>query len=88
VGVGVPFRLGVAGFPSNTVAWAEAYLRTKWHVDPCSRLATIDVGENWGSPSLFGEAVAWFLSKTKSPGLEAYLHTNWHLGASRRLATI
>ena len=23
------------------MAWAEAYLRTKWHLDPCSRLATI-----------------------------------------------
>jgi len=23
------------------VAWAEAYLLTKWHLDPSSRLATI-----------------------------------------------
>jgi len=23
------------------VAWAEAYLFTKWHLDPCNRLATI-----------------------------------------------
>jgi len=36
-----PFLGGGAGSPSNNVAWAEAYLRTKWHLDPCSRLATI-----------------------------------------------
>jgi len=24
--------------------WAEAYLRTKWHPNPPSRLATIDMG--------------------------------------------
>ena len=37
--------LGV-GFLSNTmsIARAEAYLRTKWHLDPSSRLATIDIG--------------------------------------------
>jgi len=23
------------------VAWAEVYLRTKWHLDPSDRLATI-----------------------------------------------
>ena len=27
------------------VAWAEVYLRTKWHLDPSSRLATIDMGQ-------------------------------------------
>jgi len=26
------------------VALAEAYLRTKWHLDPSRRLATIDIG--------------------------------------------
>jgi len=26
------------------VAWAEDYLHTKWHLDPSSRLATIDMG--------------------------------------------
>ena len=24
--------------------WAEAYLRTKWHLDPSGRLATTDMG--------------------------------------------
>ena len=27
----------------HKVAWAEAYLRAKWHLDPSSRLATIDM---------------------------------------------
>jgi len=43
-----PFCLGRAGSPSNNVAWAEAYLRTKWHLDPSSRLATIDMGRKVG----------------------------------------
>jgi len=38
-GCSVPFRGGVR-FPSNTIAWAEAYLRTNWHLDPSNRLAT------------------------------------------------
>jgi len=29
-----------AGSPSNTVAWAEAYHYTKWHLGPSNRLAT------------------------------------------------
>jgi len=28
----------------HNVAWAEAYLRIKWHLDPSSRLATTDMG--------------------------------------------
>jgi len=30
------------------VEWDEAYLRTKWHLDPYSRLATIDMGLKLG----------------------------------------
>ena len=33
-----------AGSPSNTVSWVDAYLCTKWHLDPSSRLATIHMG--------------------------------------------
>ena len=46
VGIGccAPFLEGKTGSPSNNVAWAEAYLRTKWHFNPSSRLATTDVG--------------------------------------------
>jgi len=28
----------------NNVVWAEVYLRTKWHLDPTSRLTTTDMG--------------------------------------------
>ena len=35
--------LGGAGSPN--VVWAEAYLRTKWHLDPSGRLATTDMGQ-------------------------------------------
>jgi len=37
------------------VAWAEAYRRTKWHLDPSSRLATIDMGRKLGALPLWGE---------------------------------
>jgi len=53
VGAVLPLSMEGAGSPYNTVAWAEAYLRTKWHLDPSSRLATTDLGLNWGAVSLF-----------------------------------
>jgi len=36
----------------HNVAWAEAYLHTKWHLDPCSRLATVDMGRKLGAVPL------------------------------------
>jgi len=42
--------------------------RTKWHLDPCSRLATVDVCQKLGAPLLSGEG-AGSPSNTKSPGL-------------------
>jgi len=43
--------LGGAGFwsPSDKVAGAEAYLHTKWHLNPSSRLATTDMGRKLGT---------------------------------------
>jgi len=38
----------------HKVAWAEAYLHTKRHLDASSRLATIKMGRNWGALSHFG----------------------------------
>jgi len=32
----------------QNVTWAEANLRTRWHLDPSSHLATIDVGHKVG----------------------------------------
>ena len=53
----------------HSVIWAEVYLRTKWHLDPSSRLATIHV--NMGHK--LGGAVPFFLGelgphRTQSPG--------------------
>jgi len=36
----------------HNVAWAKAYLHTKWHLDPSSRLATIDMGQKLGGGAL------------------------------------
>jgi len=33
------------------MAWVEAYLLTKWHLDPSSHLATIDMGRKLGAAS-------------------------------------
>jgi len=46
--------LGGAGSASNNVAWAEAYLNTKWHLDPPSCLAIIDMGRKFGAVLLLG----------------------------------
>jgi len=50
----VPLFRGGAS-PSNTVALAEAYLRTKWHLDPSSRLAPADMGRKLGAVPLWEE---------------------------------
>jgi len=39
----------------HSVAWAEAYLHTMWHLDPSSRLATTDMGRKLGGLCPFGE---------------------------------
>jgi len=73
----------------DNVAWAEAYLCTKWHLDPSSRLATIDMGRKLG-----GECApclgAGSPSSTMSPRLRPapYQVTKWYLDAYSRLATI
>jgi len=67
------------------VAWAEAYLRTKWHLDPYSRLATTDMGRKLGEALPLGGGARYALN-TMLPG-RAYLRTKWHLDPSSRLAT-
>ena len=54
VGDAVPL-FGGGGSPSNNVASAEAYLRTKWRLDPSSRLATVDGLKIGGCAPFFGE---------------------------------
>jgi len=67
VGVGVPSFLRVAWSPSNTVAWAEAYLYTKCHLGPSSRLATTDIGQKLG----------WGLSPALRPTVPLYQVASW-----------
>ena len=47
----VPLSRGKGSSPSNNVAWAEVYLRTKWHLDHSSHLAT--TAENLRAVFLF-----------------------------------
>ena len=54
-GVGVPFYEGGSWVPmEHKVAWAEAYLHTKWHLSPSSRLATTEFGRKLGTVPLQG----------------------------------
>jgi len=38
----------IMGLVVYNVGWDEAYLRTQWHIDPSSRLATTDIGRKLG----------------------------------------
>jgi len=49
------------------MAWDEAYLCTKWHLDSSSRLATIGMGRKLGALPLFGGGEAGFPSNTMWP---------------------
>jgi len=48
----VPFFLGSWVPIEHKVAWAEAYLHTKWHLSPSSRLSTTDIGQKLGAVPL------------------------------------
>jgi len=48
------------------VARDEAYVYTKWHLEPRSRLATIDMDRNWGCPVLGEGELAGSPSNTMS----------------------
>ena len=65
----------------HSVARAEVYLRTKWHLDPFSRLATIDVGRKLGLCPLFGEG-SWVPIYLNVAWAKAYLPTKWRLDPS------
>jgi len=58
--------LGEAGSHLTQRHWAEAYLRTKCHLDPSSRLATIDMGRKLGTLLPFWGGGAGFRSNTMS----------------------
>jgi len=48
LGGGCALFSGELGPIEHKVAWAEAYLHTKWNLSPSSHLATTDIGGNWG----------------------------------------
>ena len=45
----------IMGLVVYNVAWEEAYLRTKWHLDPSSHLAAIDMGRKLEAVPPLGE---------------------------------
>ena len=47
----------------DNVAWAEAHLRTKPHLDQSSRLATIDMGRKLGAVHRFGRELGPHLAQ-------------------------
>ena len=70
----------------HNVTWAEVYLHTKWHLDPCSRLSTIDMGRKlWVLCLLFweGELGPHLTRCDKGGGLPKF-----PLDPSNHLATI
>jgi len=72
IGEGAPPPFGKgARSTSNKVTWAEAYLHAKCHLDPSSRLATINMGQKFGkgAPPPFWGGRTGSPSNTKSPGL-------------------
>ena len=72
----------------HNVALAETYLHTMWHPGPSSRLATIDMGQNWVGVAFFLGVASWVPIEHKVACAEAYLHTKWHLSPSSRLAKL
>jgi len=61
--------------------------RNKWHLDPCSRLATIDLGRNWvggAVPFFYGELGPPLTQSRLGRGLPSY---QVHLSPSSRLTT-
>jgi len=86
-----PIGGGGAGSPSNSVAWAEAYLRTKLHLDPFSRLTTTDMADFWweeGCVPLGAHVWSWVPIKHNLANAQAYLRAKFHLDPSSRLATV
>jgi len=79
----VPLLGGELGPHVTQCGWAEAYVRTKWHLDPSSCLAATDMGRNLGAASLGGAAGS---APNTNCLVEAYHRTKWHFDQSSRLA--
>ena len=64
----------------HKVAWAEAYLHTKRHLSPSSRLATTYIDRKLGGLCPFKGGEDGSPSNTMSVvWTEAYFRTKWHL---------
>jgi len=80
------FLGGELGPYQHNVVLAEAYLHTKWHLDPSIHLAAIDTGQKLGAVPLSGGG-SWVPIQHKVAWAKAYRHTKWHLNPSSRLYT-
>ena len=56
------------GLVVYSVDWAEAYFHTKWHLDPSSRLVTLDMGQKEGAVVPLSGGGNGSSSNTMSPG--------------------
>jgi len=83
-GCRAPF-LGELGPHVTRCGLAEAYLRTRWHLDPSSRLATTNMSRKLGAVPLLGCVIPMERNVVRD---EAYLRAKFHVDASNRLATI
>ena len=65
----MPLSVGKLGPHQHNVAWApaEAYLRTKWHLDPCSRSATIHQRYRQDSGSQRSDSKGQIVLQKKTP---------------------
>jgi len=73
-GAAVPLSRGQLGPRLTQCGLAKVYFRTKWHLHPSSRLATIYMGRKLGA------------HLTQRCWAEAYYRTKYHLDPSSRLA--
>ena len=65
------------------------YLCTKWHLDPTSRLATVNMDHKFARGcASFSEEGSWVPISYNVAWAEAYLHTMCHLDPSSSFATV
>jgi len=66
----------IMGLVVYNIAWAEAYLGTKWHLDPSRCLTTTDMGQKLGAVPFLGGG-SWVPIKHNVAWAEAYLHAKF-----------
>ena len=87
IGWGCALFLGSCIPIEHKVAWAEAYLHTKWHLSPSSRLATTDIGRKLEDCAPLGEGdLGPHLSM--SPRIRSTSIPKWYPDTCSHLATI